>query len=91
MYKLVISKAAGKFIKSLAPKQYKQIVSRVLSLRENPRPTDSKKLKGNNPFHRADIGEYRIIYRDDESTVYITIIGKRNDDQIYKKFKQKHN
>ncbi len=41
-----ITKAAGKFIKELPPKQYLQVVSTILSLRENPTPNDSKQLAG---------------------------------------------
>jgi mRNA interferase RelE/StbE len=91
VYKLLISKSAGKFIKSLPPKQFKQIVSSVLNLRKNPLPQDAKKLKGDNPYFRSDIGEYRIIYRTDKNTVYISLIGKRNDDEIYRNFRQKCN
>ncbi len=88
MYKLDITKSAGKFIKTLPPKQYRQVVSTILALRENPTPNDSQQLKGYPDYLRVDIGEYRIIYRFDNETVYIAATGKRNDDEIYKRFKQ---
>ncbi len=86
MFKLDITKSAGKFIKKLPPKQYRQVVSTILSLRENPTPHDSEKLKGYTEYRRVDIGEFRIIYRFDKETVYIATVGKRNDDEVYKKF-----
>jgi len=88
MYKIDITKAAGKFIEKLPPKQYRQVVSTVLPLRKDPTPNDSKQLSGYPEYHRVDIGEYRIIYRLDNDTVYIAVIGKRNDDEVYKRFKQ---
>ena len=87
MLKIDLTKLAGKFIKKLPAKQYRQVVSTMLALRENTQPHDSEKLKGYPEFHRVDIGEYRIIYRYDKDTVYIATIGKRNDDEVYKRFK----
>lgn len=88
MLKIDITKSAGKFIKKLPPKQFKQVVGTVLGLRENPKSHDSKQLIGYPEYRRVDIGEYRIIYRVDTSTVYIATVGKRNDDEVYKRFKQ---
>ncbi len=90
MHKIDITKAAGKFIEKLPPKQYRQVISTIFDLRENPTPNDSKQLSGYPEYHRADIGEYRIIYRFDNDTVYIAVIGKRNDDEVYKRFKQQN-
>jgi mRNA interferase RelE/StbE len=88
MLKIDITKSVGKFIKNLPPKQFKQVVGTILGLRENPKPHDSKQLIGYPEYQRVDIGEYRIIYRANEETVYIAKIGKRNDDEVYKRFKQ---
>jgi mRNA interferase RelE/StbE len=88
MLKIDITKSAGKFIKKLPPKQFKQVVGTMLGLRENLKPNDSKQLIGYPEYQRVDIGEYRIIYRFDTGTVYIATIGKRNDDEVYKRFKQ---
>lgn len=88
MLKIGITKSSGKFIKKLPPKQFKQVVGTILGLRENPKPHDSKQLIGYPKYQRVDISEYRIIYRVDTGTVYIATIGKRNDDEVYKRFKQ---
>ena len=89
MLKIDITKSAGKFIKKLPAKQYRQVVGTILSLRENPKPHDSKQLSGYPEYRRVDIGEYRIVYRTDVDTAYIAVVGKRNDDEIYRRFKQK--
>ncbi len=88
MHNLDITKSAGKFIKKLPPKQYWQVVGTMLNLREDPRPHDSEQLKGYPKYLRVDIGEFRIIYRFDKDTVYIALVGKRNDNEVYKRFKQ---
>lgn len=88
MHKIDTTKASGKFIKKLPPKQYRQVVGTMLALRENPTPNDSKQLTGYPEYRRVDIGEYRIVYRSDADTVYIAVIGKRNDDEVYRRFRQ---
>jgi len=82
---LKLSRQAGRFIKTLPPKQYKQVVSTMLALLNNPEPHDSKQLKGSKDNNRrADIGEYRIIYRVEGDDLLVLVIGKRNDDEVYK-------
>lgn len=84
-YKIDITRAAGQIIKTLLPKQYRQVVSTIFALRENPVPGDSKKLSGDTGFHSVDIGEHRIIYRFDSDKVCIAVIGNTNDDEVYKR------
>lgn len=45
-----------------------------------PNP-DTTKMKGNNPFHRIRVGNYRIIYEIQEDVLLILIvkIGHRKD------------
>ena len=90
MNKLDITKTAIKFLEKLPPKQFRQIVRTIFKLREVPEPHDSKQLIGHPEYRRVDIGEYRIIYRVDGDVVKICIAGKRNDSEIYKRFKRSH-
>ena len=78
------SKHADDFISSLPAKQFKQIYVKILSLKKNPLPHDVKKLKGYGDLYRTDIGEYRIIYSFDDTTVYLKAAGKRNNVEVYK-------
>ncbi len=88
MRQINLSKDAEKFLLRLPPKQSAQISRKVRSLAENPTPPDAAKLKGY-PFLRTDFGEFRIIYEVFEKTVEVYLIGKRNDDEVYKKLKRK--
>lgn len=89
MLKIEISKRAEKFIRKLPAKQARQIALKLNELRSNPEPHDSQKLKGYDKYRRADIGEYRIVYFVRESVVLIVaLIGKRNDDEVYKQLKR---
>lgn len=88
MFKLDLTKAAGKFLQKLPPKQFRQVVTTIFRLREQPEPTDSKQLTGYSEYRRVDIGEYRIVYRIDDETIKICVVGKRNDSEVYKRFKR---
>jgi mRNA interferase RelE/StbE len=86
MLKLLVSKKAQKFLDELPPKQFRQVIRKAFSLLENPKPHDTEALKGY-PFLRNDIGEYRIIYDLQDDTLRIILIGKRNDDEVYKQLR----
>ena len=88
MYKLDLTRAAGNFLQKLPAKQFRQIVTTIFGLREQPEPHDAKQLVGYPEYLRADIGEYRIVCRIDGDTVRICVIGKRNDGEVYKRFKR---
>jgi mRNA interferase RelE/StbE len=83
---LDLSKRANDFLQQLPPKQFKQVVSAIFSLLNNPKPVDAKLLMGYDKLYRKDIGEFRIIYRYFQETerVFIVLVGKRNDDEVYK-------
>lgn len=87
MLKLEISKPAARFVQTRQPKHQRQIIARVQALREQPLPPDSRPLQsGERGDRRADIGEYRIVYRIEDGTLHVMLIGKRNDDEVYRRF-----
>lgn len=83
MLKLDITKDVMKFLGRLPAKQYRQVLNKILALMENPEPPDSSALTGY-PYRRADVGEYRIVYRVEEDCLKVALVGKRNDDEIYR-------
>ena len=88
MRKLDITRDAFKFVNDLDAKQFRQVVRKLFNLLADPKPADSSKLTGYG-YRRVDIGEYRIIYKFDNDTTYVVLVGKRNDDQVYKELSRK--
>jgi mRNA interferase RelE/StbE len=78
---------AGKFIDRIPQKHARQILEKIEALRVNPEPGDSSPLRGA-PYRRADAGEYRIIYRFEDTTLFVVPVGKRNDDDVYRQLKR---
>lgn len=78
------------FLKGLQPKIAAQIAKKVMALNVDPMPLDTKELSGYSGYYRVDSGEYRIVYRfnSQENLVEILLVGKRNDDEVYKQLKR---
>jgi mRNA interferase RelE/StbE len=86
MLRLDLPKSALKFVETLPPKQFTQVFKKLLALMKAPEPGDALDLEGY-PFKRADGGEYRIIYHADNETLYVEVIGKRNDGDVYRRLR----
>jgi mRNA interferase RelE/StbE len=82
---LQFTKAALKAARKLDAKQFRQVISAVLALLDNPEPHDSESLRGaRHGERRIDVGEYRVIYAVNGESVEILVIGPRNGGEVYK-------
>jgi mRNA interferase RelE/StbE len=84
--KFDFKKPAYDFLIDLQPKPFKQVMLTIIRLTKTPYPHDSQKLTGY-PSHRIDIGEYRVIYDVEAETVRVIVVGKRNDDEVYRRLR----
>jgi mRNA interferase RelE/StbE len=80
-YRIVLKKSAAKSLKKIPKADQKRIADKIDSLAEGPPNPDTTKMKGNNPFHRVRVGDYRIIYEIQNEVLIILIvkIGHRRD------------
>ncbi|MFZ1641297.1 MAG: type II toxin-antitoxin system RelE/ParE family toxin [Candidatus Contendobacter sp.] len=92
MLKLDPSRQAEKFLSDVQqgnPKHARQLGQKLQALLENPNPPDAKPLKGEPAgYWRADVGEYRLIYRIEGDVLKLALVGKHNDDDIYRQFER---
>ena len=84
---LLLSKRAKDFLDPLPPKPFRQVVLTIFQLLADPYPQDAKRLKAY-PYHRVDVGEYRMVYKVNREALHILVVGKRNDDDVYKRWKR---
>lgn len=87
-YQIHLEKRVVKTIEGYPPKHQRQVKEKILSLQLNPLPHDSKALVNFTPYYRCDIGEYRIVYRFYESTIFVILVGKRNGNEVFKELKR---
>ncbi len=87
MLRIDIARRVEKFQARLPSKHRRQIAERILALAAEPAAQDTKALHGSD-FRRADMGEYRIVYRVADRTLQVVLVGKRNDDEVYRQLKR---
>jgi mRNA interferase RelE/StbE len=80
-----IADEAEDFLREIPSKHARQIVSKIESLAENPRPIRSKELEGYAPLLRLRSGDYRIVYFVEGDILKVPIIDKRSDDAAYRR------
>lgn len=88
MYNIRLEKRVIRYINTCPLKHQAQLKTKIYSLKDNPYPNDSKRIKGFMAYLRVDLGEYRIIYKIENTIIFIILVGKRNDDEVYKSFKR---
>ena len=85
IYKIEFKRSAAKALKKIPKFDRRRIRDKIDSLAENPPNPDTTKMKGDNPFHKVRVGDYRIVYEIREGTLVILVlkIGHRKD--VYKR------
>ena len=86
MLPLGLSKASVRFLDTLPPKQYRQVARRLIMLMADPHPADAERLKGYE-YSRVTVGEYRIIFDIRDGVLRVLAMGKRNDDEVYRRLR----
>ncbi len=78
-YKLLVKKSVSKDLRSLPKLDVRKILQRIDALAEDPRPSGSKKLTGQE-FYRIRQGAYRIVYEilDDQLIVHVIKVAQRS-------------
>ncbi|MEO8515030.1 MAG: type II toxin-antitoxin system RelE/ParE family toxin [Ignavibacteria bacterium] len=81
LYEIVFTRSARKELEVLNYKIALQILKKIENFSLNPRPSGSKKLKGEKNLWRVRVGDYRVIYSidDSEKLVDVSVIRHRKD------------
>lgn len=79
-YNIFFKRSVEKDFESIPKKDLKRILDRIEMLAEDPRPSGSEKLTGQERY-RVRQGQYRIVYsiQDKELTVWVVKVGHRKD------------
>lgn len=81
VYKIVIKKAARKFIDKQPAKQQKRIITAIMKL---PHEGDIDTYKAHEGYYRLRVGDYRILYTVDHGVLTVTVTSAENRGQVYK-------
>ena len=84
MLRIELSKQASRFLRDVAAKPARQIAEKIRQLAIDPSALPSEALRGYAPLRRLKSGEFRVVFAIEADALRISLIGKRNDDEIYK-------
>ncbi len=80
-YRVEFKRSAAKALKKVPKPDRRRIRNQIDTLMESVPDPEVTKMKGNNPFHRIRVGDYRIVYEMDEekSVILVLKIGHRKE------------
>jgi len=80
-YEILFARSARKELEDIEVRFAVQILKKIEELSINPRPTGSKKLKGEKDLWRLRVGNYRVIYSisDSDKLIDVSVIRHRKD------------
>jgi len=81
-YRIEIHPAAMRSLRKLDPQIRPRIQGAISLLAEDPRPPNTKKLRGRDAY-RVRVGNYRIIYRIEDQILLITEVTLAHRRDIY--------
>ena len=80
-YRIEVKRSAAKALKKIPKPDRKRISEKIDSLADDLPSPEITKMKGDNPFHRIRVGDFRIIYevQDEVLVILIVKVGHRKD------------
>jgi mRNA interferase RelE/StbE len=88
MYSVELKPQAQKFIEAQPGKIQRQLIRKIESLAENPRPPGSKVLHSRKKLYRIRSGDYRIIYQVRHENLLILIVKVGHRRNVYERLSQ---
>jgi mRNA interferase RelE/StbE len=75
----------------LAEDARRRLARKIEALAEDPRPSDCKKLEGEDDLYRVRTGDYRIVYsiREERLVILVLVVGIGHRSDIYKALRRR--
>ncbi|MFQ5753627.1 MAG: type II toxin-antitoxin system RelE/ParE family toxin [bacterium] len=84
-YEVIVPKPVQKQLDKLPDKEYERVMTKIVSLKKNPRPGGCVKLKAYKDEFRVRIGSYRIRYLIDNEKSLVILLHCMHRKDIYRK------
>ena len=84
-YRIEFKRSAAKALKKIPRRDQKSIRNKIDSFSERLPDPKITKMKGDNPFHRIRVGDYRIVYEIQEDILLILVLKIGHRKNIYRK------
>jgi mRNA interferase RelE/StbE len=84
-YRVEFKRSAARVLKTLPKQDRKRIQDKIDSFADNLPAPATTKMKGDNPFHRVRVGDYRIIYEIHEDALVILVLKIGHRKEVYRR------
>ena len=84
-YRIEFKRSAAEALKKFPKSDQKRIGDRIDRLSENLPDPATTKMKGDNPFHRIRVGDYRIIYEIYGDILLIVVLKIGHRKEVYRR------
>jgi len=84
-YRIEFKRSAAKALKKIPKSDQKRVAERIDSLSEKLPDPATTKMKGDNPFHRIRVGDYRIIYEIHGDILLIVVLKIGHRKEVYRR------
>jgi mRNA interferase RelE/StbE len=84
-YRIEFKRSAAKALKKIPKSDQKRVTERIDSLSEKLPDPATTKMKGDNPFHRIRVGDYRIIYEIHGDILLIVVLKIGHRKEVYRR------
>jgi mRNA interferase RelE/StbE len=83
-YRIEFKRSASKVLKKISKPDRRRISEKIDSLANELLLPETTKMRGDNPFHRIRVGDYRIIYEIQDEVLVILIVKAGHRKDIYR-------
>lgn len=83
-YNIELAPTASRQLRRFSPQVQRQLQREIDALKLDPRPSGVVKLSGSNDLYRVRSGDYRIIYRIEDTVLQVLIIKIGHRSEVYK-------
>lgn len=82
-YEIQFKTSAAKEFRKLPIEIKTRLQKAINALKAEPRPPGMKKLAGEDDLYRIRVGDYRVIYKIDDTSLLVTIMRIRHRREVY--------
>ena len=82
-YSVFLKRSAEKELIHLPETVHDKVVTKLISLKDNPRPVGARKLEGREGY-RPRVGNYRILYLVDDAAKRVDVVSIAHRRDVYR-------
>jgi len=82
-YRVIVRKSVSKDLKGIPKKDVQRILKAIRALSKDPRPSQSKKLSGEEKY-RLRCGVYRVLYEINDNELVVCVVRARHRKEVYR-------